>query len=361
MYLAACDLGSNTFLLTVAILKEENLVIVEDRCNIVRLKAGSKKQGQLSKVALERATKVLAEYKEILAKYKINGTRMRAVTTSALRDVKGAHGRQQQKSVLERFSQTLGYPIKIISGKEEGELSYLGAVMGSKPLTAYDKKIFWYKKKSNPSPMNLVIDIGGGSTEVSLGIERKLTLTQSLDIGIIDWTEKYFSNFPPTPPQIAKVRADLQKHFTQHLVPFLEKIIHNYSSHFKLNDVRLFGIAGVPVTLGVMKKKLSSYHQSKLQNLTIGLNFIEKISRKLLAFDLEELISVRGIDPRRSDLMPMGTLILAEAMHFFGINKINISTYGLRVGMLALMVKKYQEIFPYKIIYSNRALSIDFA
>ena len=165
---AAVDLGSNSFRLHVAHHDGESIRVLKSARDPVRLAAGLDRQGNLSDAAIRVALDSLARFKTILAGYSL--TAVRVVATNTIRIAYNA------AQFLPLAEQALGYPIEIISGEEEGRLIYLGV---ASTIVA-------------PAERRLVLDIGGGSTELILGVGQEIEQVESFSIGTARASQQFF-------------------------------------------------------------------------------------------------------------------------------------------------------------------------
>ncbi|MEA5098838.1 MAG: Ppx/GppA family phosphatase, partial [Burkholderiaceae bacterium] len=166
--LAAVDLGSNSFRLHIGRHDGEAVAVVASAREPTRLAAGLDQNGFLTSAAMERATAALERLGEVLQQYPLDA--VRAVATNTLRIAQNA------ADFLPAAEKALGYPIEIISGEEEARLIYLGIA----------------NQLATPGERRLVIDIGGGSTELILGRGKEIERAESIGIGTVQQSMTYF-------------------------------------------------------------------------------------------------------------------------------------------------------------------------
>ena len=166
--IAAVDLGSNSFRLQVSRVVDEQIYAVDSLREPVRLAAGLQPSGELDEAAQERAVAALKQFAQRLQGFAPDA--VRAVGTNTLRAARNA------AQVLPRFEAALGFPIEIVAGREEARLIYIGVAHGLAP------------SKEN----RLVVDIGGGSTEFIIGNGLTPRLTESLYMGCVSWSLRFF-------------------------------------------------------------------------------------------------------------------------------------------------------------------------
>ncbi len=289
MRIAGIDIGTNTMLMIIAEYKFDELNIIQEYHEIVRIGEGVDKTHYINDDAIKRTIDICDKYCFELNKYGV--TKVKAVATSAMRDAKNAD------IVKEIIEYHLGKHIEIISGETEAELSYLGTV--DKP----------YK--------SLVIDIGGGSTELIIGDNFKISKRNSLQIGAVRLTEKFLHSSPPTSEQIFTARAYIE-----------EKLASLDLDSFK-GDV--YAVGGTATTIATSVLRLPDFDDNKVHGSTLSEEDLADICERYLSSDVDTIINEYKVHPKRADLIGAGALILQCISEI--INKpILISSHGLRYG-----------------------------
>lgn len=299
MKVAALDLGSNSFLCLIAENKVEfnnhfNAVI--DKVHIVRLGEGVDKNKVFSADALNRAKKALEDFKKIIVDNHVDF--VQAVATSAARDVTNA-------DQLVKICDTLNIPVKILSGTEEAEMSFKGAVFDQ----PHDQKI-------------LVIDIGGGSTEFIFGINNKILNRKSLDIGGVRYFERFINGYPLTNEKLKKMEEQISYELES---LFLGVNLKEYTSNLKI-----LAVAGTPTSLAAAE--LGGYDEQKVHGYNLTLSQLISWRDKLASSDLNEKIKL-GIEEKRADIILVGVCVLKLTLEKLKINAVCVSTKGLRYGL----------------------------
>ncbi|TAL71132.1 MAG: Ppx/GppA family phosphatase [Bacteroidetes bacterium] len=291
--LAGIDIGTNTILMVIGEKnKDEDLIFIRNEHSIARLGEDVDKTRVIKREAIDRAKKILIDYKKICDDCKVN--KISAAGTSALRDA------QNKNDVINELSSVLGSEIKVISGEEEARLSFLGTIEDDKPCT--------------------VVDIGGGSTEFIYGENRMVKIRHSLSIGAVRLTERYFKIQPALFNEIKDAENFIFENLNQ-----IEKT--NYNGE-------LIGVAGTPTTLAAMAQELNKFEKDKVHNFVLDIDMVSDIFNKLKILSIEDIKKLKGIHPDRADIITAGTLILISVMKFFGIEKCRVSARGLRYGIL---------------------------
>jgi len=293
---AAVDIGTNSCRLLIAESDKKSDKSFDILCRnleITRLGEGVDQNKSLKEKAVNRVFNVLKKYKEIADKFKVDS--IRVVGTSALRDVKNSH------LLAEKISD-LGLELEIISGEKEAELNYLGAV-------------------SNLEDDFLLIDIGGGSTEFIWSDSSEINF-KSLDIGCVRMTEKFISN-----PEKKISSAEINK-------------IKNYVNDLLLKELKLNkkfkvkGVGGTITTLAAVKLKLEVYDSSKIENLKLKYSELEKTMDRLTELNLEARKKVKGLQPKRADIIVSGLIILLTIMKYINSKQLYVSDHDLLYGLL---------------------------
>jgi len=289
---AGLDIGSNTVLMLIAEKEGKNLKKIRDEHSIARLGENVWKTNEINNIAIERAKAVLEKYKNICKEEQV--TQIYANATSAIRDAKNG------KEVAKILAETLGTEIKIISGDKEAELTFLGTVESEKP--------------------SVVVDIGGGSTEIIFGKNSKIDFKKSIKIGAVKLTDKFFPKHPPKDTEI-----DDMRHFIRKTLSAIPKID---------NDSILYSVAGTPTTLAAVDLRIKDYQSSIINQHKLKINRIEKITNIFLNLSVQEIIENYGIEPMRADIITAGSIILEECLSYFQRDFCIASIYGLRLGIL---------------------------
>jgi len=292
MKVASIDIGTNTLLLLIAEVTESGLEIIEDYHLIARLGENVDKTGEISTEAIERGCAILRNYKQIIDKAEIENVVI--VGTSALRDAKN------RDLVCAKFEEIIGSPVRIIRGEEEANHSFLGSKID----------------ESN----NIVMDIGGGSTEFVSGSSSKINFRRSLDIGAVRLTERFLKGAGSQAEQI----EELNKFLSDELA--------------KLNKDELKGeivaVAGTPTSLAQMNLGLKNYDYTLIHKYRFSLVDLKKNIEILINTPKEDLISKYHIHPNRADILLAGSLILQKFVEYMQREDFIVSCHGLRFGVV---------------------------
>lgn len=321
--IAAIDLGTNSFHLVIAELKDidkvtsieefeskGNFEILYRQREVVRINVGKKGEtNRLPQEGIERAIKVLREFKDKIDQY---GAITHAIATSAIREA------ENRDEFLNYVKENLGIEIKIVSGYEEARLIYLGVLQG---LNVYDKKI-------------LLIDIGGGSTELLIGRRGKILYAASFKLGAVRLTQKFFNGGKSFSH---KNKSDCEKYIN-------EVIADNFKLIKQIGFDQVVGTSGEIQTIArllYLKEKEKGEYKN-FHNVDFNINQFNKVAEKILqAETIDELTSIPNLDDKRAEIVVAGTLILKVILKKLKIEKMTVSAFALREGIIIDAVEKF--------------------
>lgn len=320
--IAAIDLGTNSFHLVIVELKDIDKVTsieeIESKGNfevlyrqreVVRINVGENKETNiLTKEGIERAIKVLEKFKKKIDEY---GAIPNAIATSAIREA------QNRNEFLNYVKNNFGFEIKIVSGFEEAKLIYLGVLQG---LNIYDKQI-------------LLIDIGGGSTELLIGKRGRILFASSFKIGAVRLTQMFF---------------DGGKSFTEEKKSECEEYIKKIISE-GIKPIKEIGFEQVVGTSGEIQAiaRLLYLHENETGEFKTfhGVDFttkqFEKVAKRILKSEtLDDLKNIETLDEKRAEIIVAGTLILKVILEKLKIDKVTVSNFALREGIIIDAIEK---------------------
>ena len=251
---------------------------------IVKLGEGVNQNHYLKEEAIERTIQCLKRYKETADKYEVK--ELKAFATSATRDA-------ENKDIFLKKVRDLGIEIKCISGEEEAGLNFLGNSL------VFDERI-------------LVIDIGGGSTEFTLGENDKIDFIKSIDIGAVRATEKFFSQEDYSDENIEKCIEWVKEN--------IKKI-----KEIKDEEFRAVGVAGTATTQISVKKKMEIYDSREVHMSEISVEELEENLKLFVSKNLEERKEIIGLEPKRAEVIIAGTIILITILKELNKERIIVS------------------------------------
>jgi exopolyphosphatase/guanosine-5'-triphosphate,3'-diphosphate pyrophosphatase len=297
MRVASIDIGTNTILLLIADIDSKGeLAVLADVHEIGRLGEGIDAERRIMPAAIERCQAILTRYREIIDETKVDV--IRAVGTSAVRD---AANRDEFVSAMLRST---GIGIEVLSGDEEARWSYAGAVSGL-PLQA---------------ARAVVLDIGGGSTELIVGDGSRIHAHRSLDIGAVRLTQKFGLDSPPADEKL----ADCERYIAEQVRAYPE---------FDAGDATFVGVAGTVTTLAAIEQGLRAHDASRIAGYSLSITRIEARYEEMRRMSHEGLVRELGIAPKRADVIVAGMAILLGVLRARGVPRVVVSERGLRYGI----------------------------
>lgn len=287
------DLGTNTCLLLIAKPDGSNLQKLHERQEIPRIGRDLFKTGKISENALESTIKIFRDYISDSDTY--HAGNIYAFGTSALREA------ENSEEFVDCVHSETGIRINVISGEQEAEYGFKGATYD----LDHDKKY-------------AVIDIGGGSTEISFKDNSRVKGV-SIDTGSVRLFENFFKD-DFNESAIARSRKFIRSKLT--------------GINVDMTGLELAGIAGTVTTLSAIKNGLDSFNESVIHKDELTKLDVEQILRKLLSMSNEERLNIGSYMKGRSDIICSGTLILDELLNHFDKRRVIVSTKGLRYGLM---------------------------
>ena len=298
MRIAVVDIGTNSTRLLVADVAGGRLERELDRrTRVTRLGDGVDRTGRLGEEAMARVLTTCEEYRA--ASDALGAERVVAVLTSAVRDA--ANGGDFQEELLRRF----GFHAETITGEREARLTYLGATS----WRAHDKSL-------------LVLDIGGGSTELVIGTGDAVEFHVSTQIGSVRFTERYLASDPPTRDQVLECRRGVRSGL-EDAVP----------SELRARPVDGIAVAGTPTSFAAIDQRLEPYDRQRVHGYRLARDACERILEALAELPLAARRKVRGLHPDRAPTIVAGGLILLETIALFGFDSLEVSERDILEGV----------------------------
>jgi exopolyphosphatase/guanosine-5'-triphosphate,3'-diphosphate pyrophosphatase len=305
---AAIDCGTNSIRLLIADVPETGRhTDLLRRMEVVRLGQGVDATGRLAPEAIERTRVVLAEY--AAAARDLGATAVRMVATSATRDA--ANRADFEEMVLA----TLGRRPDVVPGREEAELSFLGATASLDVAASAHGS-------PPPRPPFLVVDIGGGSTEFVLGDADGVRAARSVDIGCVRLTERHLHSDPPTAEEIARAETDIRAALAE------------VTAEVPVADAAsLVGLAGSVTTVAALALELPAYDPDAIHGSRIAVDDVRAVSADLLVATRERRAAMPVMHPGRVDVIGAGAMILRVLMDEFGMDEVVVSEHDILDGI----------------------------
>jgi exopolyphosphatase / guanosine-5'-triphosphate,3'-diphosphate pyrophosphatase len=305
---AAIDCGTNSIRLLVADVPAEGAhTDLARRMEVVRLGQGVDATGRLAPEAIERTRRVLEEYAATARE--LGATAVRMVATSATRDA------ANRADFEDMVVATLGQKPDVVPGREEAELSFLGATAS---LDAAARA----HGNAPPRPPFLVVDIGGGSTEFVLGDAGGVRAARSVDIGCVRLTERHLRSDPPDADEIGRAEADIRAA----LALVLEEVPVGEAAS-------LVGLAGSVTTVAALALQLPAYDPVAIHGSRIGVGAVRSVTAGLLTATRERRAALPVMHPGRVDVIGAGSLILRVLMDAFALDEVVVSEHDILDGI----------------------------
>ncbi|MCB9743304.1 MAG: Ppx/GppA family phosphatase [Alphaproteobacteria bacterium] len=293
---ASIDVGSNSLLLTVV---EDSGAVVHDEVQVVGLGRGLGDLGHMQPARRAHGAVVLAEYVATAAALGVPASEIRAVATS------GARRAVDAPAFFAEIEAAHGLKVRTISGEEEARLSYLGALQGLELAP----------------PPHLVVDLGGGSTELVLGSGAEMSWRVSLEVGAVRLTEGFIDLADIRDADRAALRAHLQAEMRA--LPESER------------PSEIIAVAGTATTLAAVDLGLERYVAERVHGHHLSVAALEAMADRLAAADAAERRRISAIEPKRGDFLMAGAEVLIAVCRWAGHEGLTTSNGGLRLGLLS--------------------------
>jgi exopolyphosphatase/guanosine-5'-triphosphate,3'-diphosphate pyrophosphatase len=279
---AAVDLGTNSTRLLVADVAGDELEEVSRRLTITRLGEGVDERRRLLPRAIARVRNCLSEYRRELES--LGAERTLCIATSSVRDAENG------EAFLGEIEWSYGFTTRLLSGTEEAAMMIRGVTSGRPAL--HDV---------------LVVDIGGGSTELVLAEGAEVAFSTSLDVGCVRVTERFLASDPPS-----RAELDAAGAYVRSLLPELEAR-------------SAIGVAGTITTLATLDLGDLEYDPARTHGHRIPSESVDAQLERLAAMTTEERTSVPGVEPGRASVIVAGIVVLREVMTAYGLAEIEVS------------------------------------
>ncbi|KHE92453.1 MAG: Ppx/GppA family phosphatase [Candidatus Scalindua rubra] len=297
MLKASIDLGTNTCLMLMAEVESGYVnKVLGDYASIIRLGEGVDKTRCLQPDAIERTLTCLDEYKKIISKAGILPDDVICVATSQARDAE--NGRE----FFAKVAIELGFGFRVISGKDEARLSFKGSLLpGMVPSS------------------HAVVDIGGGSTEFVTANDGR-----SIDLGSVRFTERYLKSDPVTDKEFNICLAEIDNKL---------EVLMDWRSSIP-SDMQMLAVAGTATTLASWHLRLRAFDAAEVEKVQLTSANLLQMVKDLKRMTVKERCGQVGIDPKRADVLLAGAMIMWRTMEKLHFQTCNISSRGLRYGVL---------------------------
>lgn len=300
MRIAAIDIGTNSIhMIVVHVRPDLSFEVIDREKDMVRLGAGGLDGRSITPSAMTAALQTLSKFRRLAESHKVD--EIVAAATSATREADNGG------DFIAAVDRQTGIRVRIISGAEEARLIHLAAVYGV----------------DVGSSEACVIDIGGGSVEVTLGSATELVQAKSFKTGVIRLTERFVKSDP------------LNRRDERRLVKHVRREMHDYLERLAGRGFdRVIGTSGTILSLGVLAQAEAGVRLADVRNQRIAAKAIHRLRKRLVESDIEERLAFAGMDPRRADLSVSGAVLLDTILRDLGAAEITLCDLALREGLI---------------------------
>jgi exopolyphosphatase / guanosine-5'-triphosphate,3'-diphosphate pyrophosphatase len=307
MRLAAIDIGTNSVhMIVVRVRPDLSFEVIDREKAMVRLGAGGLDGRALTAEAMASALQALSKFKRLAESHGVD--EILAAATSATREARNGG------EFLARILRETGIRARVIAGPEEARLIHQAAMYGV----------------DVGSGRGVVIDIGGGSVEITLGTSTSIQLARSFKIGVIRLTERFVKSDPLSGRDERKlskqIRSDIDRHCEQIAAVGFDRVIGTSGTILSIGTVAATAARGTPPT--------------DLRNLRVSAKQIRRLRKDVVALDLEQRLAIPGMDPRRADLVVAGSVLLDTILRRLGAEELTLCDLALREGLVLDYIRR---------------------
>jgi exopolyphosphatase / guanosine-5'-triphosphate,3'-diphosphate pyrophosphatase len=299
MRAAVVDIGTNSTRLLIADVADGSLTELERRSTVTRLGEGVDASGALGEEPQQRVFRVLDSYAEAIETHGCDART--AVMTSAVRDA--SNGARFAAAVRDRYA----LEGRTLSGDEEARFTFLGTSASS--------------SADGEQPL-VVIDIGGGSTELVVGRRGEVSFHVSTQVGVVRHTERHLHSDPPTAEELDTLARDTGPRFDDAVPADVRAGVHS-----------AIAVAGTATQCAAIDLELEPYDPDRVEGHLLTIDTLQRLLRRLASVTLEERASVRGLDPARAPTIVAGVVVLCEALRAFGLEETRVSERDILWGV----------------------------
>lgn len=312
---AGVDIGTNSVRLLIAEVEAGEAPIslrtLHRVMRITRLGRGVDERGYLEEEAMRRTAAVLRSFRELMREEGVEA--WTAAATSAARDARNA------SDFVRLVEEVLETRPRVLSGEDEARLSFLGSTYDLGPLCPREKPI-------------LVVDIGGGSTEIIVGRGDEILEMMSLDIGCVRMSERFLSGDPPRDGEVREMEGFIRSELAPH--------VPRIASH----SPRLFlGLAGTVTTLSGLNQGLDVYDGEAVHHSWLNRDEISGLYARLRTLTLEKRRDFMRLEPGRADVIVGGTAVLAVLLRELGWERLLVSEKDILDGLAIAAARGLRE------------------
>jgi exopolyphosphatase/guanosine-5'-triphosphate,3'-diphosphate pyrophosphatase len=307
MRIAAIDIGTNSVHMIVVFVRPDlSFEVIDREKAMVRLGAGGLDGRALTPEAMSAALQALSKFKRLAESHRVD--EIVAAATSATREAENGG------EFLAEIERQTGIRARVISGTEEARLIHLAAVYGV----------------DVGSGRAVVIDIGGGSVEITHGTGSEMQLARSFKVGVIRLTERFVKSDPLSRRDERKlvrhISAEVDRHCGQIVAAGFDRVIGTSGTILSLGAVAATAARGAP--------------PAEVRNLRVPAKQIRKLRKEVVGLDLEERLTIPALDPRRADLVVAGAVLLDTILRRLGADDLTLCDLALREGLIIDYIRR---------------------
>jgi len=304
MQLAAIDIGTNSLHMIVCRVRPDlSFEVIDREKDMVRLGTGGLDGKRLAEGSVAAAVLTLSKFMRLAASHDVD--EVIAAATSAVREAENG------AEFVETVRRDLGLHVRVISGAEEARLIHLAAGYA----TGIGKR------------SAVVIDIGGGSTEITLGTAERMAIGRSFKLGVIRLTER----FAKSDPLSNRDERRLVKHIRDETGQYLGQLARR-------NVPRIIGTSGTMLSIGALAEGLRP--SDDIRNVRVSAKAVHRTRKRLTTLTLEERLALPNLDPRRADLAPAGAVLVDTLLEGLEAEEITLCDFALREGLILDYIKR---------------------
>jgi exopolyphosphatase/guanosine-5'-triphosphate,3'-diphosphate pyrophosphatase len=306
MRIAAIDIGSNSIHMLVCRIRPDlSFEVVDREKDMIRLAAGTLATGRLPAANIATAMQTLAKFRRLAESHGVED--IVTTATSAVREADNGG------EFIRQAKEQVGLNVRVISGTEEARLIHLAAAYAV----------------GTGSNRAVTIDIGGGSTEITLGTAARMELGRSFKIGVIRLAERFAGTDPMPREDVER----LQRHIAKETSGYLAQLRRRGFS-------RVIGTSGTILTIGQLAATPVTSGSNDVRRLVVKADDIRKLRKKLVDLPLNERLKISGLDPRRADLAPVGAILIETLLERLRAEEITLCDFALREGLVLDYIRR---------------------
>jgi exopolyphosphatase/guanosine-5'-triphosphate,3'-diphosphate pyrophosphatase len=310
MQIAAIDIGTNSVhMIVVRVRPDLSFEVIDREKAMVRLGAGGLDGRALTADAITATLQALSKFKRLAESHQVD--QIVAAATSATREARNGG------EFLARIERETGIRPRVIAGAEEARLIHQAAVYGVDVGSA----------------RAVVIDVGGGSVEITLGTGSSVQLARSFKIGVIRLTERFVKSDP--------LDEHDERQLTRHILGEIDRHCDQIAA---IGFDRVIGTSGTILSLGAVAATAQrGTPPTELRNLRISAKQVHRLRKDVVALDLEQRLALPGLDPRRADLVVGGAVLLDTILRRLGASELTLCDLALREGLVLDYIRRNRQ------------------